>query len=247
MGRIAVRAAAAVGYVNAGTVEFLLAKDRSIYFLEMNTRLQVEHPVTESIVQIDIVKEQLRIASGEALRHKQDDVQMKGCAIECRITAEDPFNHFLPVTGRIISVSEPSGPGVRVDSGTYAGLDVSPYYDSLLGKLIVWGNTREEAVQRMRRALREYRIIGVPTSIPFHKWIMGAPAFVQGVYDTSFVDQSFSWRAPSREEFEETAAIAAVLLHHEREKQLLAEASPEQRSDLANMWKLIGRREAIGQ
>ncbi|MGD2177516.1 MAG: acetyl-CoA carboxylase biotin carboxylase subunit [Anaerolineae bacterium] len=251
IGRIAVRAAAAVDYVNAGTVEFLLAKDGSIFFLEMNTRLQVEHPVTESVVRIDIVKEQVRIASGETLRYAQQDVQVTGWAIECRITAEDPFNDFLPITGRIISVSEPSGPGIRVDSGNYAGLDVSPYYDPLLGKLIVWGNTREEAIQRMRRALREYRIIGIPTSIPFHRRVMETPKFLQGAYDTSFLDGGLSPRAPDQEGLEEIAAIAAVLLHHERAgrppEQSLAAPSPEQRNDRASMWKLVARREAIGR
>jgi acetyl-CoA carboxylase biotin carboxylase subunit len=263
MGHIAVQAAAAVGYVNAGTVEFLLAEGpsghKNFYFLEMNTRLQVEHPVTESVVlslskdvHIDIVKEQLRIASGEALRYAQEDIQVRGWAIECRITAEDPFNGFLPSTGRIISVSRPSGPGIRVDSGDYAGLDVSPYYDPLLGKLIVWGNTRDEAIQRMRRALREYRIIGIPTSIPFHRQVMDTPAFVQGTYDTSFLEAG-SWRGvldrglmPPKE-LEEIAAIAAVLLHHQRGRQLRASPPSQQADDHISMWKLIARREAVGR
>jgi acetyl/propionyl-CoA carboxylase alpha subunit len=265
MGRIAVRAAAAVNYVNAGTVEFLLAKGPSghegFYFLEMNTRLQVEHPVTEMVVDIDIVKEQLRVASGEALRYTQEDIHVKGWAIECRVTAEDPFNDFLPVTGRIISLAQPSGPGIRVDSGNYVGLDVSPYYDPLLGKLVVWGDTRQEAIHRMRRALREYRIIGIPTSIPFHKRVMETPAFVQGTYDTSFLDAHF-WRGeldhgrtpPGRkspEELEEIAAIAAVLLHHKRAgrrpDQLLATPRAEEGTNRANMWKLTARQEAIGR
>jgi acetyl/propionyl-CoA carboxylase alpha subunit len=263
MGDIALKAAAAVDYVNAGTVEFLLTQDERFYFLEMNTRLQVEHPVTESValsssegaVHIDIVKEQLRIASGEALRYAQEDVQVKGWAMECRITAEDPFNGFLPVTGRIISLSEPSGPGIRVDSGIYAGLDVSPYYDSLLGKLIAWGNTREEAIQRMRRALEEYRIIGIPTSIPFHKGVMHTPAFMQGTYDTSFLDEGLlrsMWDdgQMSHEASEAVAAIAAVLLHHERgghrTGQSRSASSPELRNHPPNRWKLIARREAIG-
>jgi acetyl-CoA carboxylase biotin carboxylase subunit len=260
MGRIAVRAAAAVGYVNAGTVEFLLDGDGRFYFLEMNTRLQVEHPVTESVVlslskgavHVDIVKEQLRIAAGEALRYQQEDLQVKGWAIECRITAEDPFNDFLPVTGRIVSLSQPSGPGIRVDSGAYAGLDISPYYDSLLSKLIVWGNTREEAIQRMRRALREYRIIGIPTSIPFHRWVMDASAFVQGSYDTAFLDVAYSRGALGQgrmppTECEEIAAIAAVLLHHRRERPSPLRTSPGQGNGRADMWKLAARREAVGQ
>jgi acetyl-CoA carboxylase biotin carboxylase subunit len=262
MGRIAVKAATAVGYVNAGTVEFLLAHDGSFYFLEMNTRLQVEHPVTESVVMasaddlvhIDIVSEQLRIASGDALRYAQDDLRVKGWAIECRITAEDPLHDFLPVTGRIVSVSEPSGPGVRVDSAMYQGLDISPHYDSLLGKLIVWGNTRQEAIQRMRRALREYRVIGIPTSLPFHRRVMHAPAFVQGIYDTSFLDEGFSDSAlgqgPVRSEgVEEIAALAAVLLHHEgggRGGELSRGGAGVSSGDgRVNRWRLVARREAI--
>ncbi|MGD8243741.1 MAG: acetyl-CoA carboxylase biotin carboxylase subunit [Anaerolineae bacterium] len=252
MGQVAVRAAEAVDYVNAGTVEFLLGEDKDFYFLEMNTRLQVEHPVTESVVHIDLVKEQLRLASGDPLPCAQEDVQVKGWAIECRITAEDPDNDFLPVTGRIINVSEPSGPGVRVDSGIYAGLDVSPYYDPLLAKLIAWGDTREGAMQRMRRALREYRIIGIPTSLPFHRRVMETSAFVQGAYDTSFLDEGFSratldhGRMPPRESAE-VAAIAAVLLHHERGQQLVVTPSPGQRNRRASNWKLAARREAIGR
>jgi acetyl-CoA carboxylase biotin carboxylase subunit len=264
MGRIAVKAAEAVGYVNAGTVEFLLAQDRSFYFLEMNTRLQVEHPITESvvmtsaqgIVRVDIVKEQLRIARGEALRYDQEDIQVRGAAVECRITAEDPFNGFLPMTGRIISVSEPSGPGVRVDSGIYAGLEVSPHYDPLLSKLIVWGNTRSEAIDRMRRALEEYRIVGIPTSLPFHRAVMDAPAFVEGAYDTSLLDAAFlarlsSERRDSSQRLEDIAAIAAVLLQDETPGRRLGERPGGLAERLEdghhNRWKLIARREAIGR
>jgi acetyl/propionyl-CoA carboxylase alpha subunit len=264
MGRIAVKAAEAVGYVNAGTVEFLLAQDRSFYFLEMNTRLQVEHPITESvvmtsaqgIVRVDIVKEQLRIARGEALRYDQEDIQVRGAAIECRITAEDPFNGFLPMTGRIISVSEPSGPGVRVDSGIYAGLEVSPHYDPLLSKLIVWGNTRSEAIDRMRRALEEYRIVGIPTSLPFHRAVMDAPAFVEGAYDTSLLDAAFLARLSSEgrdssQRLEDIAAIAAVLLQDETPGRRLGERPGGLAERLEdghhNRWKLIARREAIGR
>lgn len=264
MGRIAVRAAAAVGYVNAGTVEFLLAQDGSFYFLEMNTRLQVEHPVTESvvmtsaddIVHIDIVKEQLRIAGGGALGYEQRDIHVRGSAIECRITAEDPFSGFLPMTGHIIDVREPSGPGIRVDSGIYPGLEVSPHYDPLLAKLISWGNTRDEAIQRMRRALREYRIVGIPTSVPFHRAVMGAPAFVEGVYDTSFLDEAFLASMPGQgqqasDELEDIAAMAAVLLHHEvsdkRRDKTFTASGRRPANGRPNRWKLIARREAIGR
>lgn len=153
MGEVAIRVALAAGYVNAGTVEFLLDQDGKFYFLEMNTRLQVEHPITESVTGVDIVVEQLRIASGERVRHTQGDIHLYGWAIECRITAEDPFNGFLPRSGRISGLLQPRGPGVRVDSGYGKGCEVSPYYDSLLAKLITWGDTRAQAIRRMHRAL----------------------------------------------------------------------------------------------
>jgi acetyl-CoA carboxylase biotin carboxylase subunit len=215
MGEIAVRAAMAVGYTNAGTVEFLVDENGDFYFLEMNTRLQVEHPVTESITNVDIVAEQLRIASGERLRFAQDDIRLKGWAIECRITAEDPRNDFRPHSGQITGLFQPSGPGVRVDSGIYEGSEVSPYYDSLLAKLITWGDTRAEAIRRMRRALHEYRIVGVPTSISFHKQVMDTPSFVEGAYDTSFLDESFSMGETESQEHREAAALTATLLHHQ--------------------------------
>jgi acetyl/propionyl-CoA carboxylase alpha subunit/acetyl-CoA carboxylase alpha subunit len=215
MGEIAVRAAQAVGYVNAGTVEFLVDNKGEFYFLEMNTRLQVEHPVTESITNVDIVVEQLRIAAGERLRHAQEDIQRKGWSIECRITAEDPYADFRPHSGRISGLMQPSGPGVRVDGGIHQGCEVSPHYDSLLAKLITWGETREEAIRRMRRALNEYRIIGIPTSIPFHKLVMESPSFVSGVYDTSFVGKSFAMPQTENKERQEAAALVATLLYEQ--------------------------------
>ena len=142
MGDVAVRAAQAVGYPNAGTIEFLVDKDKNFYFLEMNTRLQVEHPVTEMVTGIDIVKEQIRIARGRQLRYAQEDIHQNGWAIECRINAEDPYNNFMPSTGRITHTLLPTGPGVRVDTGVYPGFEITPYYDSLISKLIVWGETR---------------------------------------------------------------------------------------------------------
>jgi acetyl-CoA carboxylase biotin carboxylase subunit len=168
MGEAAVAAARAVGYVNAGTIEFLVDADRNFYFMEMNTRLQVEHPVTELVTGVDLVCEQIRVASGLPLSFGQADIQPRGHAIECRISAEDPFNNFLPAIGVVEALREPLGPGVRVDSALYEGLDVTVDYDPLLSKLIVWGTTREEAIRRMRRALDEYQIVGVRTTIPFH-------------------------------------------------------------------------------
>jgi acetyl-CoA carboxylase biotin carboxylase subunit len=156
MGLVALKAAQEVGYINAGTIEFLVDKEKNFYFLEMNTRLQVEHPVTEMITGVDIVKEQIRIGRGRQLRYKQEDINRNGWAIECRINAEDPYNNFMPSTGRIDQVLLPTGPGVRIDTGVFPGFEISPYYDSLISKVIVWGETRAEAILRMRRSLEEY-------------------------------------------------------------------------------------------
>jgi acetyl/propionyl-CoA carboxylase alpha subunit len=247
MGQIAVDAAIAAGYVNAGTVEFLLDQDGNVYFLEMNTRLQVEHGVTEWITDVDIVKEQLRIAAGEPLQIAQSDVAVNGWAIECRITAEDPTNGFLPATGRVTSLFEPSGPGVRVDSALYEGFEVCPYYDPLLAKLIVWGQTRDVAIGRMRRALSEYRITGVPTSIPFCRQVMETEEFVAGTYDTGFIERHAPQEAPERESHRETAAVAAVLLHHERRQRRETTTSSPSGDGGVNPWRLVGRREAMGR
>ncbi|MFQ5434814.1 MAG: acetyl-CoA carboxylase biotin carboxylase subunit, partial [Anaerolineae bacterium] len=192
MGEVACKAAAAINYLNAGTIEFLVDKQKRFYFLEMNTRLQVEHPITELVTGVDIVKEQIRIARGRKLRITQEDVKLNGHAIECRITAEDPYNNFLPSTGRITHSLLPSGPWVRVDTGVFPGFEISPYYDSLISKLICWGETRAEAILRMRRALEEYRVAGVKTNIPFHQNIMVSHRFIGGNFDTRFVEERFS-------------------------------------------------------
>ncbi len=252
MGTVAVRAAEAVGYTNAGTVEFLLDRDRDFYFLEMNTRLQVEHPITEAVTGVDIVKEQLRLAAGEPLRYRQEEIRAQGHAIECRVTAEDPFNSFLPAGGRIVRLFQPSGPGVRVDGGIEEGLEVSTFYDSLLAKLVVWGDSREAALQRMAGALGEYRVVGLPTSIPFHQWVMGHEGFRRGEYDTSFLADHFSLAEPDREANRHLAALVAALLSHEQRQRARQMAPPSDegdggtgwRSDRA--WKLVGRREAMG-
>jgi acetyl/propionyl-CoA carboxylase alpha subunit len=246
MAQTALRAASAVDYVNAGTVEFLLGADGTFYFLEMNTRLQVEHPTTESITGVDIVKEQLRIAAGEPLRYAQEDVKLEGWSIECRITAEDPFNGFLPSGGHIVSLNEPSGPGIRVDSGMYEGLPVSSHYDPLLAKLVAWGSTREEALCRMRRALEEYRVIGLQTSIPFHKEVLETQSFIDGKYDTSFLDQNILVKVPDHRQHQEIAAITATLLHHSTDKRKKASSPTDGRSQ-PKLWKLTARREGIGR
>ncbi|HEX2907615.1 MAG TPA: acetyl-CoA carboxylase biotin carboxylase subunit, partial [Phototrophicaceae bacterium] len=184
MGAMAVRAARAVHFVNAGTIEFLVDKDKNFYFLEMNTRLQVEHPITELVTGIDLVKEQIRIARGRRMGPTDSVLEPKGWAIECRINAEDPYQNFMPATGTITTLTVPTGPGVRVDTGIYSGYEVTPYYDSLLAKLICWGEDRAEAVLRMRRALDEFTIMGLKHNIAFHQNLMNSFSFLAGLIDT---------------------------------------------------------------
>ena len=190
MGRAAVAAARAAGYVGAGTVEFVLAPDSRFYFIEMNTRIQVEHPVTELVTGIDLVKEQLRVAAGLPLSFTQKDVAVNGHAIECRINAEDPERDFMPCPGTATFLHLPGGPGVRVDTALYAGYEVPPYYDSLVAKVLVHASTRLEAIRRMRRALEELIIEGFPTNASLAHLIMHDPSFVRGQYDTSFLDKN---------------------------------------------------------
>jgi acetyl-CoA carboxylase biotin carboxylase subunit len=189
MGEVAVRGAKAVGYFSAGTFEFLLGENGEFYFLEMNTRLQVEHPVTELITGLDLVREMLRVAHGEALGFGQDDIVRRGAAIECRVYAEDPSSGFLPSPGRIEKLRVPGGPGVRDDGGAYPGCEISSYYDPLISKLSVWAPDRPRAVARMARALREYVVTGIRTNLSFHQRLMAHPAFIKGDYDTGFIDR----------------------------------------------------------
>lgn len=188
MGKAAIKAAKAINYTGAGTVEFLLDKNGHFYFMEMNTRIQVEHPVTEMITGLDLIAEQIRIAQGEKLSLNQSQVVLKGHAIECRINAEDPDHNFRPNPGRISGYLPPGGPGVRMDSHVYTDYEIPPYYDSLIGKLIVWGVDRNAAIQRMKRALRECAVTGVPTTIAFHQKILETPEFLQGEVYTNFVE-----------------------------------------------------------
>ncbi len=187
MGADAIKAAAAINYTNAGTVEFLYSKG-DYYFLEMNTRLQVEHPITEVVTGVDLAKEQLRIASGEELSYKQEDIRQFGWAIECRLNAEDPLNNFTPSPGKLRRYRSSGGPGVRVDSGVHTGYTITPFYDSLISKLTVWGRNRDEAIARMKRALYEYIIVGVTTNIPFHKAVMNNEYFRRGELTTHFIE-----------------------------------------------------------
>ena len=191
MGAAAVRAAKAIKYEGAGTCEFLLDHDGKWYFMEMNTRVQVEHCVTEMISQVDIVREQIRVAAGKKLNYTQDDIVLKGHAIECRINAEDPENGFMPCPGTIDAYLAPGGFGVRVDSHSYAGYKIPPYYDSMIGKLICWGRTRNEARRRMYQALKEYVILGVKTTIPFHQAIIEDEVFTSGQFNTGFIEDYY--------------------------------------------------------
>ena len=189
MGDAAVKAAKAAKYVSAGTIEFLLGADGKFYFMEMNTRVQVEHPVTEMITGIDIIKEQIRIAAGEKLSLSQKNVTISGHAIECRINAENPYNNFAPCPGQIQFYSVPGGPGVRIDSHAYTGYRIPPYYDSMIGKLIVHGKTRAEAIAKCRRALAEFMIEGVSTTIPFEQFLLDSREFIEGHYDTGYIER----------------------------------------------------------
>ncbi|MFM8322661.1 MAG: acetyl-CoA carboxylase biotin carboxylase subunit [Chloroflexota bacterium] len=239
MGEVAVRAAQAVNYHNAGTIEFLVDKQRNYYFLEMNTRLQVEHPVTELVTGVDIVKEQIRIARGRPMRLTQEQVRLKGWAMECRINAEDPYNNFMPSTGRLAHILQPTGPGVRIDSGVYPGFEISPYYDSMIAKLVVYGETRAEAILRMRRALDEYRLVGIHTNIPFHQRLMDSHRFMGGQFDTRFVEERFAMdEAPDLEQLEAAAIIATLVAHQTTQRAANIVRSGEGE---ASNWKRAGR------
>ncbi|WP_018886383.1 acetyl-CoA carboxylase biotin carboxylase subunit [Paenibacillus massiliensis] len=190
MGEAAVRAAKAVNYSGAGTLEFLLGPDNNFYFMEMNTRIQVEHPVTEMITGVDLIKEMIAVAEGNVLSFRQEDVVMNGWSIECRINAEDPDRNFMPAPGKVNFYLAPGGPGVRVDSGAYPGYSIPPYYDSMIAKLIVWGSTRDEAIAKMKRALSEFIIEGVPTTISFHQRLLQHPTFEKGDFDIKFLEEN---------------------------------------------------------
>jgi len=246
MGEMAIAAAHAVNYVNAGTIECMVDKDHNYYFMEMNTRLQVEHPVTELVTGIDLVKEQIRIARGRPMSVTESFLHPKGHAIECRINAEDPYNGFIPSTGKIIATTTPKGPGVRVDSCVYPGYEITPYYDSMIAKLITWGEDRAEALLRMRRALSEYIIMGVKHNVPFHVNLMNSVSFIAGQFDTRFVEERFSMttyeQSPSPVDLE-TAAIAATLYAHRR-RQLAAQVVAPAKRDTSN-WKWLARWERL--
>jgi acetyl-CoA carboxylase biotin carboxylase subunit len=242
MGEAAVAAAKAVNYVGAGTIEFLVDANRNFYFLEMNTRLQVEHPITERVTGIDLVKEQIRIASGLPLSFTQAEVFQVGHAIECRISAEDPFNNFMPCPGVIRHISEPNGLGVRTDGYVYEGYEIPMYYDPMITKLIAWGRTRGEAINRMKRALFEYKITGIKTSIKFLERIMDSKDFREGNYDTHFIEQhqeELMGNLPeTKPQYEDMAIIAAYIDYTSKmEKSAMSDFMVTRKGD---KWKEYG-------
>ena len=238
LGTMAVRAAAAVNYYSAGTIECLMGPDKQFYFLEMNTRLQVEHPVTEMVWGIDLVKEQLRVARGERLSVRQSQLKPSGHAIECRIYAEDPSRNFAPSPGLIRYLDLPQGPGVRNDNGVYSGYTVPLFYDPMLSKLICHAATRPDAIARMCRALMEYRVDGIQTSIPFFSYLMRQPDFAAANFDTSFVDRLVaSMNLEHRHGSEDAAAVAAAAIVAFEEAQQVRLPQETRRSG----WKWAGR------
>ena len=237
--RAAVRIGQAVGYAGAGTVEFLLDPEGDFYFLEVNPRLQVEHTVTEAVTGVDVVKEQLRIAAGRELHYVQEDIRYRGWALECRILAEDPARGFIPAAGCITRLIEPGGPGIRVDSGICEGLTITPYYDSLLAKLVVWGETRGVAIVRMRRALEEYRIIGVTTNLDLHRALLDSHRFFGGQFHTRFLEEQFLLPETGSEDHL-AAALTAALLDYRRRGGAEVTGKPR-----VSRWRMLGRWELM--
>jgi acetyl-CoA carboxylase biotin carboxylase subunit len=249
MGKAALDVVQAAEYTNAGTVEFLVDRNRSFYFLEMNTRLQVEHAITEMVTGIDLVKEQIRVANGEKLGFSQDDVSMNGSAIECRIYAEDPGNNFFPSPGTIRLLQTPSGPGIRDDSGVYEGWTVPIDYDPLISKLVAWGPTRKDAVDRMQRALREYRVEGIQTNLNFFVEVLNDSDFRIGQFDTGFIEKWIKKRktpAPATQVERDLAVLSAILAEMERGPASVKSAESDGTSP-ASLWKTTGRRRNLRQ
>ncbi|MCK5820493.1 MAG: acetyl-CoA carboxylase biotin carboxylase subunit [Bacteroidales bacterium] len=247
MGEYAVAAAKSVNYVGAGTIEFLVDNDLNYYFLEMNTRLQVEHPITERVIGIDLVKEQIRVAQGEKLSMKQEDVVQKGHAIECRIYAEDPDNNFMPSPGVIKHLTEPLGLGVRQDGYVYEGFEIPIYYDPMISKLIVWGNNRDEAIQRMRRALYEYKITGIKTSIKFLEKIMETPDFISGKYDTGFIEKNDTFLFEKRKCDSDCLDISMIVAMVDYQKRLKNTLNQDVSSNGESGWKKFGKKTSMNR
>jgi acetyl-CoA carboxylase biotin carboxylase subunit len=244
MGEAAVSAARAAGYVNAGTIEFLADNRRNFYFLEVNTRLQVEHPVTELVTGVDLAIEQIRIAAGKKLSFGQDDIKIRGHAIECRIYAEDPASNFMPSTGTINLYQEPGGPGIRIDTGVYEGSEISVYYDPMIAKLLAFGGDRKQAIARMSRALDEFRIAGVLTNIDFHKAIMSHSEFVAGNLSTKFIENYYHPATESSPEIMQAIALAAALTEHKSRSAIRPSRLPNMHY---SKWKTSGRNQDSGR
>ncbi len=245
MGKDAVASAKAVDYVGAGTIEFLVDDNHNYYFLEMNTRLQVEHPITERVIGIDLVKEQINIANGMKLSRKQEDIQQRGHSFECRIYAEDPDNNFMPSPGLIKHITEPLGLGVRTDGYVYEGYNIPLFYDPLISKLVIWATTREESLTRMKRALHEYKITGVKTSIRFLERIFETPDFVQGKYDTHFIqnNEEFLFSGDDcDQQCKDMAVITAYIDFLDKITKTKVESSSTEEN---GNWKNFGRRNGI--
>jgi acetyl-CoA carboxylase biotin carboxylase subunit len=247
MGKAALEVVRAAEYTNAGTVEFLVDRDRQFYFLEMNTRLQVEHAVTEMVTGIDLVKEQIRVADGEKLGFSQDNVSMNGSAIECRIYAEDPDNNFFPSPGTIRLLQTPSGPGIRDDSGVYEGWTVPIDYDPLISKLVAWAPTRKDALDRMQRALREYRVEGIQTNLNFFTEVLNDSDFRNGRFDTGYIEKWMRNRVaptPPTQVERDLAVLSAILADVDRVKSS-AELVEADGTLAASLWKTTGRRQGL--
>ncbi len=244
MGEQAIAVAKAVNYSGAGTIEFLVDDDLNYYFLEMNTRLQVEHPITEFTTGVDLVKQQLKIAFGEELTIKQEDIEQFGHSIEARVYAEDPDNNFMPNPGKVSYVKEPTGIGVRNDGYIYSGFEIPIYYDPMISKLIVWGQNRDEAIDRMKRALDEYKLTGVKNSLAFIRRIMDTPDFINGKYDTRFIELNKDFLFEKRETEDETEDMALIVAYLDFVNKLSANTSDNQEQD-NNKWKDYGRRKTL--
>ncbi len=242
MGALAVALAERAGYRNAGTLEFLVDAAGHPYFLEMNTRLQVEHPVTEMVTGLDLVKLQIRIAQGEPLPFAQADLRQRGHAVECRVYAEDPAQGFLPSPGRIVALRPPAGPGLRDDSGVYEGGEVPIHYDPLISKLVAWGTDRAEALARMRRAVSEYAVLGITTTLPFFERVLRHPAFVAGDIDTGFIERHLGelCAAPSDEDRDMAVVAAAVRALRDRQS---ARAQGPVPAGATSAWRARGWRD----
>jgi len=241
MGEAALKIAKTINYINAGTIEFLVDRKKNYYFLEFNTRLQVEHLITEMVTGVDIVKSQIKIAAGEKLEYSQNKIVQRGHAINCRINAEDPFNNFMPSPGTVINFHTPGGPGIRVDTHLYSGYTISVFYDPLIVKLAAWGVNRAEAIQRMKNALNEFVIDGVKTTIPFHKKIMEDENFLKGDIHVNFVDERIAKLLPEHLLKEEEAVAIIAVLTRQIGKSGVQAVIPKRKSNFVSMWKLASR------